>query len=391
MFSKNAPFAFDSPFRNRFFTGREELCASVSDQLTQGGNVLLSAPPGRGKTWLAQAVWRRIAKNQAESADVSPIARAEINLFPVQTVPDFLGLFAENLLEAAAPAKEERAQLAHKFLPGLSRASAIKADLNSTAAFDPEQLAQFPDNVLNLPERLAEETGCRFVVVLDDFHLIQSLDKTSGFERRLRAVWQNHKQVSYLMCGSGGPDFAAGFKRPARPFYRFAEVMEPAPISSEAWLPYLSERFKATGKKADKTVLEQLSVICEGEPRLVQELAWHLWQETGNKPAGKKELRSALNIYFALHHRAYSRLAGGLSITQLNLLKAIAMGEEQLSSQPVLDRFRLGSPASTTKNRRLLLAADLLTLPGGQLSFADPLFGYWLKMQYFGAGIRELA
>lgn len=389
MFPKNAPFAFDTPFRNRFFTGRDEACKTIPEKLMLGGNMALSAPPGRGKTWLAQAVWRQIAKHQAGTTGASPVVRAEINLFPVQTVADFLGLFAGKLLDAAASAGGQRPELIRKFLPGLT--SDADQPLGPIPAFDSGQLMQFMDDILHLPWQLAEETGCRFVVCLDDFHRIHGVDKSSVFQRRLRAVWQNHhERVSYLICGSGGPEFTTLFERPSRPFYRFAEVTEPAPIPEEVWLPYLSDRFKATGKKADKAILKQLVTVCEGEPRLVQELAWHLWHQTGSKPAAKKELRAALHLYFALHRRAYSRLAGGLSITQLNLLKAVAMGEEQLSSQPVLDRFQLGSPASTTKNRRLLLAADLLTFRGQRLSFADPLFGFWLKMQYFGADIREL-
>lgn len=377
-----APFLFDAPFRNRYFTGRDEELQVLVSLLRNGHHAVIAAPPGWGKSWLAAAAMRMLVKDD-------PAFRClTADLFAAQEPADFLAHFAGRVLEAASPDPAERLELARRHLPHAS--PYLDPEATAELRFDRGKLQQHPDEVLNLPEMLATESGERFLIYVPDFQRFAQLERGSHFERRVRAVWQNHRQVSYLFTGSGGPAFVQEFERPSRSFYRFAEVMPLQPLSPESCAAYVSARFKAGGKKISPKIAEKLSSICEGQPRLLQELGFHLWQLTGSKAAGKKELRTALELYFALHGRAFIRMAEGLSITQLNLLKAVAMGEQHLSSLPVMQAYRLGSPASTTKNRRLLMAADFLTGEQSDLRFTDPLFGFWLRMRYFGAGIREL-
>ncbi|WP_114983086.1 AAA family ATPase [Cyclonatronum proteinivorum] len=394
MFPKNTPFAFDIPYRSRFFTGRDEVCTFLTSTLLAGSNAVIAAPPGRGKSWLAQAVLAAISKQAQQNSGSGPQQEsvrilAITDLFRAQHTVDFLNHFATHVLQAASKSSETRLQLAQTFLQKVTPLT--EPGDAEKLLFDSWQTEHNPDEILDLPERIAESLGCRLVIWIDDFHLLRNLDKGAAFAKRVRAIWQNHKRVSYLLSGSGGPAFVQLFERPAQPFYQFAQLVQPQPLPAETWLAYFREQFRATGKSVRKQTLLQLLSLCEAEARPAQELAFHLWHQTAaEQTSGKKELRAALQLYFALHDRAYSRLAGGLSPTQLNLLKAVAMGEQQLSSVSVMEKYRLGSPASTTKNRRLLLAADLLTYRGDQLSFADPMFAHWMKLKFFGLTVKKL-
>jgi hypothetical protein len=73
----------------------------------------------------------------------------------------------------------------------------------------------------------------------------------------------------------------------------------------------------------------------------------------------------------------------GLSVTQLNFLKAVAKKEEKLSSMEMLLKYRLGTSANVVKNKAILLKADILDEFNGKLSFLDPAFEYWFLRQYF--------
>jgi hypothetical protein len=73
----------------------------------------------------------------------------------------------------------------------------------------------------------------------------------------------------------------------------------------------------------------------------------------------------------------------GLSLTQLNFLKAVAQIEEKLSSAEMLHKYRLGTSASVVKNKAILLKADLIDESKGKLSFLDPAFEYWFLKYYF--------
>jgi hypothetical protein len=74
----------------------------------------------------------------------------------------------------------------------------------------------------------------------------------------------------------------------------------------------------------------------------------------------------------------------GLSVTQLNLLKAIAKNEAKLSSVKTIQTYRLGTSANVIKNKSVLLKADIIDEAKGKASFLDPAFEFWFKKQYFG-------
>jgi hypothetical protein len=73
----------------------------------------------------------------------------------------------------------------------------------------------------------------------------------------------------------------------------------------------------------------------------------------------------------------------GLSLTQLNFLKAVAKKEEKLSSVEMLQKYRLGTSANVVKNKAILLKADLIDESEGKLYFLDPAFEYWFLRYYF--------
>ena len=79
----------------------------------------------------------------------------------------------------------------------------------------------------------------------------------------------------------------------------------------------------------------------------------------------------------------YVREVEGLSLTQLNLLKAVAKKEEKLSSMEMLLKYRLGTSANVVKNKAILLKADIIDEFNGKLTFLDPAFEYWFLRQYF--------
>lgn len=72
-------------------------------------------------------------------------------------------------------------------------------------------------------------------------------------------------------------------------------------------------------------------------------------------------------------------------MTQLNLLKAISAGENQLTAKAVMDKYRLGTPHNVSKNKQVLQFKDIIDTQGNQLSFLDPLFEIWLKRIFAGS------
>lgn len=58
------------------------------------------------------------------------------------------------------------------------------------------------DEILQLPEKIAQKKGCNIVVCIDEFQQIAEFKDSKTFQKRLRSIWQLQKSVSYCLFGS---------------------------------------------------------------------------------------------------------------------------------------------------------------------------------------------
>ena len=79
----------------------------------------------------------------------------------------------------------------------------------------------------------------------------------------------------------------------------------------------------------------------------------------------------------------YQKEVESLSPTRLNLLKAIANGETQLTSTRVVDLYKLGTPNNVLKNKKILIEEDIVDESSDVLVFLDPAFEFWFRKQFF--------
>jgi len=72
-----------------------------------------------------------------------------------------------------------------------------------------------------------------------------------------------------------------------------------------------------------------------------------------------------------------------LSTTQVNVLKAVAENETQLTSEMVMIKYEHGIPNNVSKNKKLLIEKDLIVETDSGSEFADPVFELWFRKQFF--------
>ena len=79
----------------------------------------------------------------------------------------------------------------------------------------------------------------------------------------------------------------------------------------------------------------------------------------------------------------YQKETENLSLTQLNLLKAVAKGETQFTSTAVMRDYFLGTPNNVSKNKNILINNDIIHQIDDAYEFVDPAFELWFNKQYF--------
>ena len=83
-----------------------------------------------------------------------------------------------------------------------------------------------------------------------------------------------------------------------------------------------------------------------------------------------------------VNSEVYRNVCDSLLEFQVNLLKAIANNEQQLSSVNTLRKYRLGTSASVTKNKKILLNMDIINVSQEKIEFQDLLFKVWFAKKF---------
>lgn len=101
-----------------------------------------------------------------------------------------------------------------------------------------------------------------------------------------------------------------------------------------------------------------------------------------SRKATNRNLEEAIDELLTTNSPYYLLETSSISRTQLNLLKAIANNEEQLTSKSTMDEYDLGSPNNVTKNRNVLMEKDLIHQSENDYIFLDPAFGLWFRREF---------
>jgi hypothetical protein len=373
-----SPFLFGRTVSNSGFTNREKDLEKLYKNLTQGINTMLISPRRWGKSSLVE---RLILDLKTKNPEIKIVS---LDLFSVSSEEEFLEMFAKEVIKASSTIWQDWLQSGKDFFKQLTPILSVGIDpVNDfSLGFDWKQLKKHRAEILELPEKIANEKKCRFIICLDEFQNLATFHEFESLEKSMRAIWQRQKSVSYCLYGSKRHMMTDIFNNPSKPFYRFGDIMLLQKIKREKWTSFIVESFAKTKKEISPELAELIPMLMQDHSWYVQQLAHYTWQKT-KKKATKKEIQDAFSELIYVNTPLYMREVEGLSLTQLNFLKAVANKEEKLSSTEILQKYRLGTSASVVKNKAILLKADLIDESKGKLSFLDPAFEYWFLRYYF--------
>jgi hypothetical protein len=377
-----SPFIFGTTVSKSGFTNREPDVDKLYKNLTQGVNTMLISPRRWGKSSLVEKV---LAKIELDSDNIKIVS---IDLFSVASEEEFLELYAREIIKASSRKWEDWINSGKEFFQQLVPKLSVGIDpVNDfTIGFDWKEIKKYRDEILNLPEMIAQKKNIRFVIGLDEFQNLTSFDAYEQFEKSMRAIWQRQKNVSYCLYGSKRHMMADIFNNPSKPFYRFGDIILLEKIKREKWVTFIVESFKETGKIIDEESAKLIATLMQDHSWYVQQLAHYTWQKTSKK-AGKEEVRAALKELLYANTPFYQREIESMSRGQLNLLKAIASDEKKLSSAEILEKYKLGTSASVVKNRTILMNNDLIHEVDDRVEFLDPTFELWFKNYFLNVPI----
>ena len=243
MAAKNdSPFVFGIMVEGDTFTDRKEETRHLKMNFLYGVNTILISPRRMGKTSLVEKA------SELVKSDTLKIVK--MDAFGCRSENDFINSFATAVIRATSTKLEEWIENAKKFLgrfvPKISIGQDPLTDFSVSLEYSQDNSAA--EDILQLPEFIAQNKGIRIVICIDEFQQVADFPDSLTFQKKLRGVWQRQQNVSYCLYGSKRHMMELMFQSQSHPFYRFGDIFYLKKISEADWTYSTSERFrKRTG------------------------------------------------------------------------------------------------------------------------------------------------
>ena len=377
MTAYQSPFQFGTLATEENFIDRVEDRAMLKQMLASHINVMLISPRRWGKSSLVKKVMGEL------SAEDKNVRICYIDAFSIGSEAEFYRTFASQVIACASSKMERWIEDAKKFLTGVVPQIVVNDQITDFVAFDMKFVPQERDKmtILQLPEILAREKGVKIIVCIDEFQQLANLPEYKNMEGMMRSVWQQQQLTTYCLYGSKRNMMLNIFNNSNSPFYRFGQVIFMQKIAKEHWIPFIQSSFEKTGKSISKELADRIcdTVVCHS--CYLQQLCYFIWSFTASEVT-EEVLSLGLKQVLNINTPMFQNLKESLSFTQIEMLKAIAHGEQHFSSQAVKQIYNLGNPNTIVKNKKTLQNKDIIEKEKENFAFVDPIYRLWFKQEY---------
>ena len=369
----NRSFIYGVSVSGDNFTDRIKETRRLKMDFENGLNVVLISPRRMGKTSLVKKVQQVV--------DPSIVHTVYMDIYDCKSEYDFYNKFAESILKQTSGKMEIFLEKTKNFLtrltPKISFSPAPTAEYSVSLGITPKEYA--PEEILQLPELIAQQIGKHIVVCIDEFQQVAEWSDTLQVQKRMRGVWQHQKHVSYCLFGSRQHMMNKLFQSKAMPFYQFGEPNYLQPIPTEDWIPFIRQKFTDKGLTISEEHIRAICNMVQNQSSYVQQLAWNVMINTDIEVT-EQTIQAGINDLLIQCTPLFMEQTGGLSSYQMNFLKAIAAGQHnQFTSASVLQEYQLGSKSNVERIQNVLREKDYIVSTPNGLFFSDPIMELWLK------------
>ena len=379
----DTPFIYDRFVTGKNFLGRKMDCTILSNFLAAGEQVMMYGRPKSGKMSVVQQTLfnMRLSGRQFMVAHTS--------LANVRTLEQFLLKLGTSVIKSMSSTAEEYSSIVARHLEGthfvfdraLFATQGEVVSLNWTP--DMNDVAQ----MLRLPQRIAQEQGKSYYVILEDFHNLLRMDEYEDVFKEMNKFFSERdysSQVSssYLMIGSHVNAMKLIFEE-KKYFYRQVEHLQLATLDERDIIDYIVKGFMVSGKVIDKN-------LALGACKLFRCDMWylnHLVSICDTLTRGyinEAVMMDALKMLISIHEPHFQSIVDDLTDHQLSLMRAVLDGVVRFSASEVIEKYALNSSANVRRVKDALKKKEVLSFnEKDEPVILDPLFEYWLEKHFF--------
>ena len=379
----DTPFIYDRFVTGKNFLGRKTDCTILSNLLAAGEQVMMYGRPKSGK----MSVVQQTLFNMRLSGRQFMVAHATLS--NVRTLEQFLLKLGTAVIKSVSSTAEEYSSIVSRHLEGthfvFDRARFAShgevVSLNWTP--DMNDVAQ----MIRLPQRMAQEQGKAYYVILEDFHNLLKMDEYEEVFKEMYKLFSERDRLaqassSYLLIGSHVNAMKLIFEE-KKYFYRQVEYLPMTPLDERDIIDYIAKGFMVSGKVIEKN-------LALGACKLFRCDMWYLnhfisiCDTLTRGYINEAVLMDALKMLISIHEPHFQSIVDDLTDHQLSLVKAVLDGVVRFSASEVIEKYALNSSANVRRVKDALKKKEVLTFnEKDEPEILDPLFEYWLENYFF--------
>ncbi len=369
----NNPFIFGHLSEPGSFVNRTDDIARLRQNIENKINTIILSPRRWGKSSLVKVL-------ETKSGLPKNYLFCYLDMFHMGSEEDFYNQYSNAILQSTASKFEEMMSNVNNFLSSLKPSFAFEDVGSGKLSFEigsDTAESSFLD-VLDLGEKIAKKKKKRLIVCIDEFQNLSRFKDPLLFQQRLRASWQHHQHVTYILYGSKRSMLSAIFEKQSMPFYRFGDVFYLQKIEANHWLRFVQSSFKKTGKKISKKLAMQLIEVMESHTYYVQQLAHIVWNNTQTE-VDEQIYQQSIRDIIGRNSLMFENIYDGLSIGQMKVLRMLVESPDaKYTSAQTIKKYDLTSSANVMQALKALENKEVIDRFEGSPQFVDPVFRMWI-------------
>lgn len=371
----NNPFVFGKIVEKENFCNRKEEIEYLLRNIENGFSIWLFAPRRYGKSSLIKETFKRTSSN---------IKTIYFDLYNVQSIDDFSRKYSNTIAKELFNWKEDVKKISKqlgKYLQRLQPQLNFDLNANPSISFTNNKIDDQIDieEILDLPQKLAEERGIKICIAFDEF---QEISRTNKFLINwMRSVFQNQKNISYVFLGSKQSLMQNIFSSINSPFYEYALKMDIKPIERGELFEFIEKKFAEQKLNINKKTINEILNYSNCHPHFTQYFASVVFDEIRNGSNENNEdfkirwMGKIIDSQSVIFQNIYDQL----NSNQRKVLLTLSHSTKEIFSNSTRKEYNLPTSSTLSTNIKSLIEKDLIYKDGNLYKLSNPIFNNWLK------------
>lgn len=371
----NNPFLIAGYHSPEFFCDRKAETATILEALHNGRNVTLIAPRRMGKTGLIRHAFYNL------KAQKSDIVTLYMDIYPTQSLGDFVRLFANTVLGQLDSVPQKALSRIAKFIRScrpvftfdeITGTPQVTVDVSPT---EEERTLKEIFDYLGSSEK-------RCYIAIDEFQQIAEYSEKGG-EALLRSYIQFLPNVNFIFAGSKQHVMQEMFASSKRPFYQSTQLLTIGTINRDEYADFAMGHFADNNLRLPREVFDTVYDKFDGHTWYIQNVLNRLYGYNRDVEIGL--VSYAVEQIVTEQSYSYESLLKAYSAGHVRLLKAIAKEGcvKEVLAGDFISKYRLRAASSVSAALKKLIGNELVYQTADGYIIYDRFMGEWLRNQVF--------